>query len=306
ERLMYKCLTYGNMAVQGEDTVYSTREINTALKRMELLAAFFFTIPGPKMMWQFGEMGYDYSINWPAVNQPGVTRTDKKPPRWDYMGVYERKYLYKVYSALIDLRTSYNIFRTSNYEMSTGSYDKRIRLWDDGYVNGEMQVVVLGNFNVESQSVWPEFSHQGYWYDYFTGDSINIEASQTENQNFAFDFLPGEYHIYTDIRLDTPNMYIDTTSNDDFIPGIVGDIYNTTIYPNPTKETVSIEFSILTNQNVYFELFSVSGEMILNKELKSQSGRNRFSMDLSRQKSGVYFYRLCTNESGVSGKLIKF
>ncbi|MDD3739698.1 MAG: alpha-amylase family glycosyl hydrolase [Bacteroidales bacterium] len=306
ERLMYKCMTYGNMAVQEDDTVYSTRDLNTALKRMEQLAAFFFTVPGPKMMWQFGERGFDYSINWPAVDQPGVTRTDKKPPRWDYMGVYERQYLYKVYAALIDLRTSYNIFRTSNYEMSTASYDKRIRLWDDGYVNGEMQVVVLGNFNVESQSVWPEFSHDGYWFDYFTGDSVYVETYQTENQDFSFDYLAGEYHIYTDIRLDTPDLYIDTTSNNDFIPGIVGDVYNTTIYPNPVKESVSIEFSILTTQNVCFQLFSVSGEMILNEELKAKSGRNRFSIDLSSQKSGVYFYTLHTKESRVSGKLMKF
>ena len=91
---------------------------------MEMLATFFFTVPGPKMMWEFGERGYDYSINWPAIEEPGATRTDKKPPRWDYMGVYEREYLYKVYSALIKLRTSYNIFRTSNYEMSTAAYDR--------------------------------------------------------------------------------------------------------------------------------------------------------------------------------------
>lgn len=305
ERLMYKCLTYGNMAVHEGDTVYSTRELNTALKRMELLAAFFFTVPGPKMMWEFGERGYDYSINWPAVDQPGVTRTDKKPPRWDYMGVYERIYLYKVYSALIDLRKSYNIFRTSNYEMSTAAYDKRIRLWDDGYVNGEMQVVVLGNFNVESQSVWPEFSHDGYWYDYFTGDSLYVESYQTENQNFSFDFLPGEYHIYTDLRIDTPNLYIDTTTNNDLIPGIIGDIYNTCVFPNPVNDYVNIEFSSIKTQQVYFELYNISGEMILLEEFNTLNGRNRFFIDISKQKSGVYLYRLLTNGSAVSGKVIK-
>lgn len=36
----------------------------TALKRMQQAAAFFFTIPGPKMIWQFGELGFDYSIEY--------------------------------------------------------------------------------------------------------------------------------------------------------------------------------------------------------------------------------------------------
>ncbi|MFM6936587.1 MAG: hypothetical protein ACKOXH_02725, partial [Aquirufa sp.] len=33
------------------------------LERMKMAAATFFTIPGPKMIWQFGELGYDVSIN---------------------------------------------------------------------------------------------------------------------------------------------------------------------------------------------------------------------------------------------------
>ncbi|HNQ68231.1 MAG TPA: alpha-amylase family glycosyl hydrolase [Bacteroidales bacterium] len=305
ERLMYKCLTYGNMAVVEGDTVYSTRDLKTALKRMELIAAFFFTVPGPKMMWQFGERGFDYSINWPAVDQPGVTRTDKKPPRWDYMGVYERIYLYKVYSALINLRKSYNIFRTSNYEMSTSAYDKRIRLWDDGYVNAEMQVVVLGNFNVESQSVWPEFSHDGYWYDYFTGDSIFIDSYQTENQNFSFDFLPGEYHIYTDMRLDTPDLYIDTTSNNDLIPGIIGDVYNTCVFPNPVDNNVNVEFSSTKSGEYYFKLYNISGQVIIEEKLYVNQGRNKLVYDISKFKSGVYFYRLSSDKTWVSGKILK-
>ncbi len=305
ERLMYKCYTYGNMNIVGEDTLYNTRDKNTALERMEMLATFFFTVPGPKMMWEFGERGYDYSINWPAIEEPGATRTDKKPPRWDYMGVYEREYLYKVYSALIKLRTSYNIFRTSNYEMSTAAYDKRIRLWDDGIVNGEMQVVVLGNFNVAEQSVWPEFAHSGYWYDYFTGDSVFIETSQTENQNYTFNYLPGEYHIYTDMKLDTPDMYIDTTSHNEFIPGITGEIYNTVVFPNPFSDNVNVEYSLLENENVIFEVYSISGQMVLSEEMKASAGRNKFVVDLGSQKTGVYFYRIRAGETLLSGKIIK-
>ena len=52
---------------------------------LNLNAAFLLTIPGPKMIWQFGELGYDYSINTctnGTVNNN--CRLDEKPIRWDY------------------------------------------------------------------------------------------------------------------------------------------------------------------------------------------------------------------------------
>ncbi|MDZ7764853.1 MAG: hypothetical protein U5K00_10550 [Melioribacteraceae bacterium] len=58
-RLMYKNLQYGNSS--GD---YDITKLNVALQRVKLAGAFFFTIPGPKMIWQFGELGYDYSIDY--------------------------------------------------------------------------------------------------------------------------------------------------------------------------------------------------------------------------------------------------
>lgn len=305
ERLVYKCMTYGNMNVVGNDTVYSTKDEETALERMGQVAAFFFTIPGPKMFWQFGERGYDYSINWPAVEEPGATRTDKKPPRWDYMEEGERQYLYKVYAALIKLRTSHNIFRTSNFEMSTGSYDKRIRLWDDGFVDAEMQVVVLGNFNVVSQSVWPEFSHDGEWYDYFTGDTIYIDGSMTEEQNFTFDFLPGEYHIYTDMAIDVPDFTLDTASNIS-VPGITGDLFSTTAYPNPFNSNFSLEFSVKQNTEVEVSILNSMGQLVNKETYNATAGRNKYDLVISDDNAnGVYFYVIRTGQSTLSGKIIK-
>ena len=57
ERLMYKNLQYGNF-----NGSYNIKNLNTALEREELAGAFYFTVPGPKMIWQFGELGYDISI----------------------------------------------------------------------------------------------------------------------------------------------------------------------------------------------------------------------------------------------------
>jgi hypothetical protein len=50
ERLMYKNLTFGNGAA---------KDLNTALKRTEAAMAMLIPLKGPKMLWQFEELGFD-------------------------------------------------------------------------------------------------------------------------------------------------------------------------------------------------------------------------------------------------------
>ena len=50
---------------------------------MKLAGAFFFTVPGPKMIWQFGELGYDISIDsW---------KSWEKPVKWNYLDDDKRR-----------------------------------------------------------------------------------------------------------------------------------------------------------------------------------------------------------------------
>jgi hypothetical protein len=80
ERLMYKNRMYGNSSGS-----YNIKNLNTALNRNEMAATFFLSLAGPKMIWQFGELGYDYSIN--RCENGSVSsdcRTSPKPVVWDY------------------------------------------------------------------------------------------------------------------------------------------------------------------------------------------------------------------------------
>src|SRR5205823_2038318 len=98
--LMYKNLQSGNSF-----GTYNIRDLNTALQRIELSNAFFLTIPGPKMIWQFGELGYDYTINYCTNGTvDNACRLDPKPIRWDYLQVLQRKRIYDVVSKLNKLR----------------------------------------------------------------------------------------------------------------------------------------------------------------------------------------------------------
>lgn len=84
ERLMYKNRLFGNQRVPpASPPFYTTRTVEEGSRRMQQVAGFLFTIPGPKMLWQFSEFGYDASINmcedFTTPNNNGC-RTSRKPP----------------------------------------------------------------------------------------------------------------------------------------------------------------------------------------------------------------------------------
>lgn len=148
ERCAYKQIEYGNGALKTN--------LSERLKQLSSNAAFFFTVPGPKMLWQFGEMGYDISID-----ENG--RTGKKPVLWEYQT--ERKSLVDIYTKLITLRTTHSdLFNASSQFTWKVSYND----WDNGRtltlkaVNGK-QLHVYANFtNASIDYTIPE----GTWYLY--------------------------------------------------------------------------------------------------------------------------------------------
>lgn len=190
ERLMYKNIQFGNSA-----GTYNLQDPEMALRRMELTACFHIPVPGPKMLWQFGELGYDYSINHCEDGTVNTScRTDEKPVRWDYYNAPERKRLYQIISALHHLKLEHPVFRTTNFEMDVNQPYKIIRLYDD-----TMNAVVLGNFAMSPRTDLPLFPHTGWWYEYFTGDSLFVQSGP-----FMLTLIEGEYRLYTDVRLTTP------------------------------------------------------------------------------------------------------
>ena len=224
ERLMYKNLTYGNSS-----SGYNIKNLNVALNRMKLAGAFFFTIPGPKLMWQFGELGYEVSIDYNG-------RTGEKPVRWNYLSDDRRTNLYKVYQALIKLKTNYDVFSTSNFTMEVSGYMKKINLY-----HSSMDVFIVGNFGVTQLSTNQNFSRTGWWYDYFSGDSINVS-----NLTESITLPPGEFRIYTTTKLPTPEpgILLDVESIDSEVPTAYALEQN---YPNPFNPSTQIRYSVVSS-----------------------------------------------------------
>lgn len=171
ERMGYKQTEWGSGALK---TVLATR-----MKQLALNTTFFLTVPGPKMIWQFGELGYDFSIN---SNQDGTAmdesyRTARKPIRWDYYNNKDRKELHEVYTSLMKLRNNYP-------ELFDGSavLDWKVEItdWDNGRslfvesITGK-KLVVVGNFTTGAIDVaFPAIT--GSWNNYFSGKSETVGA----------------------------------------------------------------------------------------------------------------------------------
>ena len=191
ERLMYKSLQFGN-----QNGNYDVSDLATALKRQQLAAAFNILVPGPRLIWQFQELGYDYSIN---TCSDGVTindncRIEAKPVRWDYYDDPLRKELYDVTGALARLKRDFPAFSSEEAELDmdlTGNF-KRM-----AFEHGAGTAIVLGNYGMTPSEVIPGVTHTGWWHNYLTGDSVQIFSL---NSNLTLE--PGEIRIYLDVHFE--------------------------------------------------------------------------------------------------------
>jgi glycosidase len=280
ERLMAKNLHYGN-ASGG----YNIQDSTTALKRMELAAAFFFTIPGPKMIYEFGELGYDYWINWPGIIGEGDHRTDQKPIKWSYQDDYRRKVLFNIFSALIHLKKAEPAFETTIYTLNLNNAFKSIHLNND-----DMNVTVLGNFDVSAGNITPSFQHTGYWYNYFQGDSINVTSTSS-----GISLQPGEYRIYTDKKLETPQIGLGTDEQN------ISKDHLSLIYPNPSSGEFNIRIMLDDRSDLSLEILDLDGRRIQIVVVGNfTAGDYTYTWDGSDEKGskvprGMYFARLSIN-----------
>jgi len=246
ERMMYRNKQYGNYS-----SGYDIRTLPVGLNRLKLTAGFFLTFPGPKMLWQFEELGYDFSIDYNG-------RVGEKPVRWNYYQEPYRRRVFDTFAALISLRRNHPVFHSPQtaVQMTVLHEAKRIKL-----DHPQMKAVILGNFDVIAREVGPAFQHPGRWYEYFSGDSLEVG-----DVNATLPFVAGELRIYTDVRIPPP----------------AGDVLNELLpppsagpsvfrlqpcYPNPFNGWVQIPFELDQAALVDLRIFDLTG-----KEIYSRSG----------------------------------
>ncbi len=215
ERLMYKMQEYGNWTMKTDKSL--------RLQRTALGAAFLFCTPGPKMIWQFGELGYDISIE-----ENG--RTGKKPVLWEYYEEPERKELYDIYSELIGLRQQNpGLFSSPDkINMQTSGTD-----WDNGRAirleSQDKDIVLLGNFTQSPIEMFAGFTTSGTWEEYFTKDNISVTE---ENKNMKVNLPAHSYKLFVTDKNSTNNLTVSNEQKpfDWYYDATSGEIYVTSPY----------------------------------------------------------------------------
>ncbi|WP_420315868.1 alpha-amylase family glycosyl hydrolase [Ekhidna sp.] len=237
-----------------------SKDLNQSLERAKLAAAFFLTVPGPKMIWQFGEFGYDEELN--------NDRLGIKPTHWEYLEEANRKKLFDLYKSLIHLRTETSYISSDYFEWSPAGFVKTIKI-----NHPDVNIYVIGNFDDEAQTTNHKFTSTGTWYNYFTGEALEVTDASAE-----VTFGGGEWYIYTSELIDN---YIE---DQEIVLGDFADLQEAIIYPNPASEIIRFN-----NDHSYdsYEITDLSGRIIQSGTIPSNN-----QIDVRSILPGIYQIQL--------------
>ena len=204
---------------------YNVKDPLVMYERVKMAAAFCFLFPGPKMIWQFDELGYDIDINFNG-------RVGNKPLPWGPggLGYYEdslRQYIYQAYQGILDVRRQIGAANLASAASDHQNFGAARRLSYD-LPGGGIDLVAIGNFGLEPATIPPNFSQTGTWYDYFSGESLDV--TQVDD---PIELKAGEWHLYTTEQL-SPGL-----------PGVV-EVYDNPVsiepYPFTKHDEITVTF----------------------------------------------------------------
>ena len=283
ERLMFDIQKNG--PTKGN---YSTKDLATALERAKAAAAIFFLTEGPKMIWQFGELGYDISID-----QNG--RTGRKPVKWEYFDDSARKKLYQTYAELIKIKSILEVSGAKfSYQLSGKAKQIKIE-------NGTQKTIVLANFDLEKRTETIDIE-AGSWFDYFTGKAIALAAKDN------ISLLPGEFHIYTNKKLETPTAGIvpwEAITKEQILANEPNNSFELKISPNPSSDKIEVSFSGKIGKNYEIEIADITGKIISKLDGKFSQNTINEEINIKKIPSGIYFLKVTTEGKLQTGKFLK-
>ena len=273
ERLMYNNIQSGN----SSNPDHNVKTLNVALSRMSALGAVSLLVPGPKMIWQFGELGWDTSIfscNNGSVNSPtdatsGDCKLDTKPqPQWTgkWLGDTNRSKIYDDWAKMITMKTMEPVFSGTVTINSSSSLFPNIKITNSALASSQLKdVLIVANFNVIPQNVPSGFPYTGTWYNLMDNNSINVISTSA-----AITLQPGEFKIYGN---KTASLAI---ADYEKSPTIV-------LYPNPASD-----YFTLNETTSKVQLFSITGQLVKSFDVNKTAGTQFSVSDLNQ---GLYIVK---------------
>lgn len=288
ERLMFKNLEYGN----SSNTSHDVKNLNVALSRMSALGAVHLTVPGPKMIWHFGDLGHELSIftcTDGTVNLPGGTDGDcklatKPQPQWanNWLTDGQRSKIRSDWARMIHLKKQEAVFE-GDYTItpsSGNSLTPKIHVYDNSLPASELKdVVIISNFNVTAQNVVPAFPYTGTWYNLIDNSEVTVT-----DVNAPINLPPGEFRMYGNKAV--------ALSAEEFAAAEA-----VMLFPNPASTQFAISMAVSK-----VEVYAITGQKV--KSYDAQAAFDAF--DISGLNNGMYIVRITdTNNHESTLRLIK-
>ena len=288
DRMMYEAITYGN----GAGAFPVNGNLTNALNRMGAIGATSILVPGPKMIWHFGELGNNQSIytcSNGTVNDessffPGDCKLDtKEQVQWteNWLADARRTSILSDWSRMIQLKTTEAVFMGDHAISPDGNNVKqRIYIYDNTIPTSQLRnVVVIANFSVANLTINPSFPTDAYtypmtWYDLMDNNTPVVINNPTD----LITVNSGRFRVFGN----QPS----TLSSTDFETNI-----NTiSIYPNPSKNSFAI-----TEDASKIEIYNITGQLV-NTFINVSKNQ---PLDSSNLETGLYLIKI-TDTNGIS------
>ena len=280
ERVVYKALT---------ETGQTQGNLFKIHQRLAAMGAVHLLVPGPKMIWHFGDLGWDRSL-WTCNNgtvsysAPDCKLDTKPQPQWteNWLGDANRSAIYNSWSRMINLKKTEDVFENGNFGWNfsqTGS--PRLDIWTSTSQSASLSYAfVRTNFSDNTLNTSAGFPFTGTWYNLMDNSTVNVTDT---NMNIAIE--TGGFRLYGNKQA--------TLKSDEFT-----EMNFVNISPNPTSGyfTINAETSKL-------QIFTVTGQLV-----KSYEGNHSvtFQFNSNDLTNGVYIVKATDlNNREKTMKLIK-
>jgi len=269
ERVAYKAFT---------ESGQTTSNLAKIQRRLSAMGALHLLVPGPKMIYHFGELAYNSSIftcNNGTVNSQtdaitGDCKLDTKPqPQWanNWLGDLARKKVYDDWTKMIDFKKNQNVFENGTHTWNFTTTGKpRLDISTSTVQTPNLSYVfVLTNATNAVSNSAGGFPFTGTWYNLMDGTSFNVT-----DVNMAVSIEIDGFRVFGNkpALLSTGNFELPSIS----------------LYPNPSKGN----FNISTNTK-QVSVYSITGQLV--KEFKGAFDSNyQYAIDNLNQ--GLYIVKV--------------
>ena len=132
-----------------------------------------------------------------------------------------------------------------------------------------------------------------------SNDYVNNQFTATKPGNYSVTatFTNGSVVTSNTIKISGESNESSVASSENISSALAAEgKHNAFAYPNPVKNSVTINYSAKQNGKYIFELTELSGKILFHKEVNAVQGLNNATIDMSRFTKGIYFVNIISTD----------